>query len=186
MENRAVLGVDQKMKNTLRWTGCWPTVCSRNEIKKMVRTGLVTVDGTVVSDASIHVDPEKSIIVANGKTLNYRKFIYVMMNKPAGVISATYDARLKTVTDLLPDELACFELFPAGRLDIDTEGLIRLTGGLSYLLSPKTWPNGIAMVSAKRKKIRCLFRESSMTDTKPCRRNWSSWIGLLRNRTDPA
>lgn len=132
----------RKMKNTLRLDRLLANFGfgSRNEIKKMVRNGLVTVDGTVVSDASIHVDPEKSIIVANGKTLNYRKFIYVMMNKPAGVISATYDARLKTVTDLLPDELACFELFPAGRLDIDTEGLILLTndGQLAHnLLLPK-------------------------------------------------
>ena len=113
---------------------------SRSEIKKMARNGLITVDGTVVNDASTHVDPEKSKILVNGRALNYRKNIYVMMNKPAGVISATYDGRLKTVTDLLPDELACFDLFPAGRLDIDTEGLVLLTndGQLAHnLMSPK-------------------------------------------------
>ncbi len=57
------------------------------------------------------------------KFLNYREFIHIMMNKPAGVISATEDNKQRTVLDLLPDEFKCFDLFPAGRLDIDTEGL---------------------------------------------------------------
>lgn len=130
------------MKNTVRLDKLLANFGfgSRNDIKKMVRNGLVTVDGEVARDSSMHVDPEKSVIAANGMTLNYRKFIYVMMNKPAGVVSATYDPRLRTVTDLLPDELACFNLFPAGRLDIDTEGLVLLTndGQLAHnLLSPK-------------------------------------------------
>ncbi len=113
---------------------------SRSDTKKLVRDGLVTVDGSIANDASVHVDPEKSVIVVNGKKLNYRKFVYLMMNKPAGVISATFDAKLKTVVDLLPDEYACFNLFPAGRLDIDTEGMLLLTndGQLAHdMLSPK-------------------------------------------------
>lgn len=113
---------------------------SRNDVKKLVRAGLVVIDGTTASDASMHVDPENSVITVNGQRLNYRKNIYVMMNKPAGVISATYDARLKTVIDILPEEFACFDLFPAGRLDIDTEGMLLLTndGHLAHdILSPK-------------------------------------------------
>lgn len=113
---------------------------SRNDVKKLVRAGLVVIDGTTASDASMHVDPENSVITVNGQRLNYRKNIYVMMNKPAGIISATYDARLKTVIDILPEEFACFDLFPAGRLDIDTEGMLLLTndGQLAHdILSPK-------------------------------------------------
>ncbi len=113
---------------------------SRNEIKRLVKNGLVVVDGIAVRDASMHVDPENSVITVNGKKLNYRKFIYIMMNKPAGIISATYDAKLTTAIDILPEEFACFDLFPAGRLDIDTEGMLLLTndGQLAHdILSPK-------------------------------------------------
>ncbi|MEN6314648.1 MAG: pseudouridine synthase [Clostridiaceae bacterium] len=113
---------------------------SRSEIRKLVKNGAIRVDGSIIKDASLHIDPESSKIEINGELLNYRKFIYVMMNKPAGVISATYDNKLKTAIDLLPDEFSCFDLFPAGRLDIDTEGMLLLTndGQLAHeLLSPK-------------------------------------------------
>ncbi len=113
---------------------------SRATIKRLVKSGLVTVDGIVVSDASLHVDPENSVVIINGKKLNYREFVYLMMNKPAGIISATRDAKLKTAIDILPEEFACFDLFPAGRLDIDTEGMLLLTsdGQLAHdILSPK-------------------------------------------------
>lgn len=113
---------------------------SRSEIRKLVKDGIVHVDGITIKDAAMHVDPENSKIEVNGKQLHYRKFIYVVMNKPAGVISATYDNKLKTAIDLLPDEFSCFDLFPAGRLDIDTEGMLLLTndGQLAHeLLSPK-------------------------------------------------
>ncbi len=113
---------------------------SRAEIKKLVKNGSVIVDGSNAADASMHVDPENSVIVVSGKRLNYRRFIYLMMNKPEGVISATYDPKLKTAIDLLPEEYTCFDLFPAGRLDIDTEGMLLLTndGQLAHdILSPK-------------------------------------------------
>lgn len=113
---------------------------SRSEIRKLVKDGAIKVDGSIIKDASLHVKPENNKIEVNGKQLHYRKFIYVMMNKPAGVISATYDNKLKTAIDLLPDEFSCFDLFPAGRLDIDTEGMLLLTnnGQLAHeLLSPK-------------------------------------------------
>ena len=117
---------------------------SRNEVKKLVKNGLVKVDGDTVNEPSMHVDPEKSMIDVAGTLLNYRKYIYIMMNKPAGVISATSDNRFRTVVDLLPEEFACFKLFPAGRLDMDTEGLVLLTndGQLAHnLLSPKKHVN---------------------------------------------
>ncbi len=113
---------------------------SRTEIKSAVKNGLITVDGTVVKDSGMHVDPAESTILMNGVKLDYRKYIYLMMNKPRGVISATTDTRQKTVFDILPEEYKCFDLFPAGRLDIDTEGLVLMTndGQLAHdILSPK-------------------------------------------------
>lgn len=113
---------------------------SRTEIKSAVRKGLVTVDGIVIKDSGEHVNPAESTIIMNGVKLEYRRYIYLMMNKPSGVISATTDTRQKTVFDILPEEYKCFDLFPAGRLDIDTEGLVLMTndGQLAHeILSPK-------------------------------------------------
>lgn len=113
---------------------------SRTEIKSAVKNGLVIVDGKIVNDSGLHVDPNENVIEMNGIRLNYRKFIYLMMNKPKGVISATTDTKQKTVFDILPEQYKCFELFPAGRLDIDTEGLVLMTndGQLAHeILSPK-------------------------------------------------
>lgn len=113
---------------------------TRSEIRQLIRNGAVKVDGVTVKDSGIHVRPGSSVIDVDGEILNYREFIYVMMNKPAGVISATEDNKLTTVLDILPEEFKCFDLFPAGRLDIDTEGLLLLTndGKLAHeLLSPR-------------------------------------------------
>lgn len=113
---------------------------SRTEIKSAVKKGTVTVDGIIAKDSGIHVDPEENLIVMNGIKLEYRKYIYLMMNKPQGVISATTDTRQKTVFDIMPEEYKCFDLFPAGRLDIDTEGLVLMTndGQLAHeILSPR-------------------------------------------------
>jgi 16S rRNA pseudouridine516 synthase len=113
---------------------------TRKEIKQLVKSGAVKVDGKVAKDSGMHVEPNCSTIEICGEVLNYREFIYLMMNKPAGVISATYDNKLGTVVDILPDEYKCFDLFPAGRLDIDTEGLLIITndGRLAHdILSPK-------------------------------------------------
>lgn len=113
---------------------------TRREVKQLVRDGAVKVDGITAKDVGMQVDPENSIIDINGQRLNYRRFIYLMMNKPAGVISATWDNRHKTVVDILPEEYKIFDLFPAGRLDIDTEGLVLMTndGQLAHdVLAPR-------------------------------------------------
>ncbi len=112
---------------------------TRKEVKQLVKQGLITVDGVVATDPGMHVIPEQQIIEIDGHPLEYKRWVYVMMNKPPGVISATEDARHRTVVDLLPDEWA-IKVHPVGRLDIDTEGLLLLTndGQLSHsLLSPK-------------------------------------------------
>lgn len=113
---------------------------SRKELKAAFKAGQVQVDGVIAKDPGMHVDPESSEIIINGEKLNYKKYVYIMLNKPQGVISATEDKIHKTVLDLVPQEYEHFELFPAGRLDIDTEGLVLLTndGELAHdILAPK-------------------------------------------------
>jgi 16S rRNA pseudouridine516 synthase len=113
---------------------------TRKEVKQLLKTGLVRVDNSIVKDAKTQVNPEIQSVSVNGEIVEYKEFIYLMMNKPQGVISATEDVVEKTVIDLLEMEDAIFNPFPVGRLDKDTEGLLLLTndGQLSHqLLSPK-------------------------------------------------
>ncbi|WP_077621272.1 pseudouridine synthase [Sediminibacillus massiliensis] len=113
---------------------------SRKEVKSLLKKGSVNRDGVVIKDPKTHVDPNKDVISVFGQKLEYREFVYLMMNKPPGVVSATEDQRDDTVVDLLEPEDILFEPFPVGRLDKDTEGLLLLTndGKLAHqLLSPK-------------------------------------------------
>ncbi len=115
-------------------------VASRKEAALAAKRGALIVDGVPVKDVSKHIDPERSRVIFMGRELTYRKFTYVMLNKPEGYVSATEDSRLPVVTELLSDELRKMELFPVGRLDRDTLGLMILTnnGPLAHtLLSPK-------------------------------------------------
>lgn len=111
---------------------------SRKDVKKLVNSGRVTVKGKQVSDSGIKAEPED--ILVDGSPVFYREFIYVLMNKPQGVISSTEQGRTKTVIDLLDEDLQSYSPFPVGRLDIDTEGLLLITndGPLAHdLLAPK-------------------------------------------------
>lgn len=113
---------------------------SRKEIKAIVKKGMVVVDGEVIKDSSMQLEPEKNHIFVNGEKVIYRKYIYLMMNKPDGVVSATYDNYDETVIDLLHPDHSVFNPFPVGRLDKDTVGLLFLTndGELNHrLISPK-------------------------------------------------
>ena len=115
-------------------------VASRKEASKVARAGGVIVDGAPCRDLSRHIDPERVLVVYLGRPIVYRKFTYVMLNKPEGYVSATEDSRLPVVTELLPDELRKMELFPVGRLDRDTVGMMILTNdGVTAhdLLSPR-------------------------------------------------
>lgn len=100
---------------------------SRKEVKALVKNGVVVVDGVVVKDSGMQIDPEKSNLEVNGEILNYRKFIYLLMNKPTGVVSATFDKKDTTVIDLLTPDYQIFNPFPVGRLDKDTVGLLLIT-----------------------------------------------------------
>ncbi|RLQ91831.1 pseudouridine synthase [Planomicrobium sp. Y74] len=113
---------------------------SRKDVKVLLKSKAVEVNGEVVRDAKQHVDEAADLITVAGEKVDYTEFIYLMMNKPPGVISATEDKYDETVIDLLGDEERHFEPFPVGRLDKDTEGLLLLTndGKLAHeLLSPK-------------------------------------------------
>lgn len=113
---------------------------SRKEVKKLLKTGAVLVNEKTAKDAKLHIEIEQDVVVVHGEEVHYKKFIYLMMNKPQGVISATEDHQDETVVDLLELEDAHFEPFPVGRLDKDTEGFVLLTnnGKLAHeLLSPK-------------------------------------------------
>ena len=113
---------------------------SRSEVKKLVKQGRITVDKAVVKSADVKVDPTKALIAVDGEKLFYQKFVYIMLNKPKGVISATTDNTQKTVIDLVPKELYRDGLFPAGRLDGDTTGFVLITddGDFAHrILSPK-------------------------------------------------
>lgn len=113
---------------------------SRTDIKKMCKNGEITIDGEVIKDSSYKFDPKNSVIKVNGEEAIYREYIYLMMNKPQDVISATRDNLHETVIDIIDDEFKAFDPFPIGRLDKDTEGLLLISndGKLSHkLLSPK-------------------------------------------------
>lgn len=127
----------QRLDKVIASTGRW----SRREVKELVRQGRVTVNGAVAKIAEEKADPEAADICVNGERLIWRQYTWVMLNKPAGYLSATEDGRGKTVLDLLPPELQKQGLFPVGRLDKDTEGLLLLTndGALAHrLLAPRS------------------------------------------------
>jgi 16S rRNA pseudouridine516 synthase len=114
---------------------------SRKEVKALVKNGEVFIDGKLVKDSAVQLDPEKSEIVVSGEKVNYRKYIYLLMNKPAGVVSATFDKYDETVIDLIDEEYKVFEPFPVGRLDKDTVGFLLLTndGELNHRLIAPKW-----------------------------------------------
>ena len=112
---------------------------TRSEVKNIIKKGQITIDGIVCKNSDYKFNEETSLVCFQGKALSYKAFQYYMLNKPQGVVSATEDNHDKTVLDLLRD-VRKKDLFPVGRLDKDTEGLLLLTndGALAHsLLSPK-------------------------------------------------
>ena len=114
-------------------------IATRSESKKIIKAGRITIDGEVITDPAFHVFESNEVSV-DGESLSYQKHIYYMLNKPQGVITATKDNSKKTILDLIKEDDKIRELFPVGRLDKDTEGLLLITddGALAHeLLSPK-------------------------------------------------
>lgn len=125
----------ERIDKLLSGTGRW----SRREAAELIRTGRVTADGAVVLRREDKISPAARVCV-NGEPISTEKYTYLMLHKPAGLVSATEDSREKTVLSLLPEYLQRVGLFPAGRLDKDTVGLLLLTndGALAHaLLSPR-------------------------------------------------
>lgn len=112
---------------------------SRKDVKKLIKQGLVFIDGEVCKKPEEQTD-EDSIVEVDGERLIYREFVYLMLNKPQGCVSAVYDKKYPVVTEFVPEEYAHFEVYPVGRLDIDTEGLLILTNDGQFaheMTSPK-------------------------------------------------
>ncbi len=113
---------------------------SRRDARRDIKIGRVTVDGDIIKDFGYQADAKEQKIEYCGKALEYKEHLYIIMNKPQGVISASQDKRKKTVIELVPESLRRPDLFPAGRLDKDTTGLLIITddGDFAHkLLSPK-------------------------------------------------
>lgn len=113
---------------------------SRSQVKELLKKGLVLVNGRAEKSPKTQINETADEIVVSGQKLTYEKFVYYLLNKPKGYISATEDERHKTVLDLLDETARQKEVFPVGRLDIDTHGLLLLTnnGKLAHaMLSPK-------------------------------------------------
>lgn len=126
----------ERLDKVLATTGRW----SRKEVKALVRQGLVRVNGVLAASAEDKIDPDTAEVAVAGEAVALRRFTYVLLHKPGGVLTATEDRRQPTVLDLLPHDLRRVGLAPVGRLDKDTEGLLLLTndGELTHrLLSPK-------------------------------------------------
>ncbi|MCI8869346.1 MAG: rRNA pseudouridine synthase [Lawsonibacter sp.] len=126
----------QRLDKLLAGTGRW----SRREVKDLIRQGRVAVDGLRAGRPEDKCDPALSVLTVDGEEADCAPFVYLMLHKPAGLLSATEDRSQKTVLDLLPEPLRRRGLFPVGRLDKDTEGLLLLTddGPLAHgLLSPR-------------------------------------------------
>ncbi|MBO5266547.1 MAG: rRNA pseudouridine synthase [Ruminiclostridium sp.] len=126
---------------------------SRSDAKAMIKKSQVTVNGTAVKSSDMKIDPDNDSIAVCGKEISYRKFIYIMLNKPDGVVCATRDGLSSTVLELIPEEIRRKGLFPAGRLDKDTEGFVFITddGALAHkMLAPKSHVEKEYMVTLEK------------------------------------
>lgn len=113
---------------------------SRSMVKSLCKKGKITVDSTIIKKSDLKIDPESAVVAVDGETIEYKEYMYIMLNKPQGVVCSTRDGESPTVLSLVPPELFRQGLFPAGRLDKDTEGFVLLTddGELAHnMLSPK-------------------------------------------------
>ena len=149
---------------------------SRRETTRLIRSGQVTVDGVVSRDPAAKYDGNVCCVTVAGKPLAYQQFVYLMMNKPAGVLCVSRDPRVETVVDLLPPEQKRKGLFPAGRLDKDTVGLVILTddGDFAHrMLAPKSSVQKCYQVRldgpVTEEDIEAFRRGITLADGTPCR-----------------
>lgn len=115
-------------------------IAARSDAKKLIKSGRITVDGIVVKAADTKVNEGETDIRLDGEPVLYRKYVYLMLNKPKGYVSATEDKHYKTVMDFVPEEYRHYNVSPVGRLDIDTEGLLILSNDGAFthnVITPK-------------------------------------------------
>ena len=115
-------------------------IASRSELKSIIKAGRVSVNGAIIREPEFRLADESASVSLDGKLLSYSRFRYFMIDKPTGVLTACEDRKQPTVIDLLPDELKRLGLFPVGRLDKDTSGLLLLTNDGDFahrVISPK-------------------------------------------------
>lgn len=159
---------------------------SRKDARAVIRRGRVSVNGETVKNPEFLLDPEREKVYYNGQAVSYKKFIYIVMNKPAGVLSASEDKTRKTVVDLVPDNLQRKGLFPVGRLDKDTTGLLIITddGDFAHrVLSPQKniFKTYIAELDGDitEQTLDIFSREITLADGTVCRR---AYLKKLDNR----
>ena len=162
---------------------CDSGVGSRSQVKVILKSGRVTVDGRPEKDAARKIDPKTQTVCLDGEVLGGYRRIVVMMNKPAGFVTATEDPVEKTVMELLPAQLRNMDLKPVGRLDKATEGLLLFTNDgdlLHRLISPKRKSPKFTTPSMKAgpgRKMWRLLPQGLPSGTKPnaCLPNWNLW-----------
>ncbi len=149
---------------------------SRSDVKKLIYKGQVTVNDVVVKSPNVKIDTEKDIVALNGDKIKIVKYVYLMMNKPCGVVSATEDNVDKTVIDIIPAEYKRKGLFPVGRLDKDTEGLLIITNDGDFahkVMSPnkKVYKTYIAQLDSPvdEKDIQAFLNGIEFKDGTKCR-----------------
>lgn len=108
---------------------------SRKDVKALLKKKRVLVEGKICTKGNVQINPETELVSVDGKKVEYEQYVYLMVHKPQGYVSATVDDRDKTVIDLVPQKYQHYQLSPVGRLDKDTEGLILLTndGQLNHI-----------------------------------------------------
>ena len=163
------------------------TPLSRNEVHDAIKYGRVVINGLKAKQKDQKIDEQTDKVFWDNQEVCYKKYIYLMLNKPSGVVSATNDKKQKTVLDLLPTHLKKFDLFPCGRLDKDTLGLVILTNdgkNAHRLLSPKNHvEKTYEFVCANNltdldiRQIECGIQLKDGYITKPCK------INLILNNT---
>ena len=155
-------------------------IASRKELRSIIKSGRVSVDGRAVCAPETKISSESRVCL-DGEELRYSRFHYYMMNKPAGVLSATEDGKQRTVLDLVSEQMRRQGLFPVGRLDKDTCGLLLLTDDGDFAQNPKS-KNCIMQewrVNPAGKTPKPLKRALSLpTEPNVCPRSFSFWAGL--------
>lgn len=157
---------------------------SRKDVRTGIRRGLAAVDGRQIKNADLRLDPKSSSVVYDGQAVTYKEHIYIIMNKPAGVLSASEDKSRKTVIDLVPESLRRKGLFPVGRLDRDTTGLLIITddGDLAHrILAPQksVYKTYIAELDGDITDITLdiFSRQITLADGTVCRRAYFKKLG---------